>query len=113
MKTDRQLVNESIDHWERIVERLKWVMESGLIGIDEPINKFTWVILDESPYADDCSLCRIYFPQDENGPCDCTSFYDTPWQKTTRNINHYNFIVNAEKHMIPALYECLKYCKDE
>lgn len=105
MKTDRELVHASIEHWKRMVERCKWLAESGLCCDWESF-------LDETPYVEDCPLCSKYISDNEF--CDCNlSWKWTPWMFAVLNDGVEGFIINAEKYMIPALYECFKFCKDE
>lgn len=120
MKTDRELVMLSIEHWRDMVEGCKWLLENGYD--DDTLARWD-LYFNEGPFSDDCPLCKKYYKiETKKSGCDMSAFI-SPWQKTMiiydpPRVKHFfycysNFIENAESIMIPALYECLKYCKKE
>jgi len=108
-----EALEKSIAHWERMVDKCKWLVESGY---DFVIYELKYII-GEGHYGEDCQLCqmgmaisinKIYYcngcPLDDIGNnCRCD---DSPWDRVRKSITIKNFIENAEKYMLPALYSC-------
>lgn len=105
-KINLKLLNESLIHWERMVDRCKWLVESGYNLYLSPLRN-PWKEIGESPTMKDCVLCNQYF--DNNSEyCDC-DIEQAPWFKTMRYAYTLEiFIDRAERFMIPALKKCIE-----
>ena len=121
MKSKSALCQESIDHWERMVEKCKWLMESNFHEILEPVrfigDYMMKRILGENYMSGDCPLCDKSLIDTECPQCPLTCVEmscqqeDSPWRKTTRVSTVRAFVRNAEQYMIPALRKAKEWCE--
>ena len=112
---------ESIKHWKDMVERMKWLMESGFAYV-EPLPFLRCTFQDELFYIlgtswlyDSCALCCHIGMGCTECPLamiglKCTE-KSSPWRLTVNAFSLAKFIENAEKYMIPALNRAKKWCE--
>ena len=105
----------SIQHWEEMVERIKWLTESGLIYfITYPgaVSRY----LNTDWYAHSCPLCLLHNNHCKKCPLfrigkGCNDAYSA-WKQTISTYTFNTFIERAERLMIPALKEALKWVEE-
>lgn len=114
---------KSIHHWKEMIERMKWLAESGF-PYERKVDdhwKLVWdeslpVILNTNWSGQNCALCRTRVGctgcplQEIDLNCNKTN---SPWKLTAHTFSLPDFIENAERYMIPALYQAKKWCEEQ
>lgn len=120
---DSELCQQSIEHWERMIEYMKWFVESnieifnGCNLISELMGVFEKYV-GESWSSSYCNLCVKYYilgfwkcincPLSKiNKRCEIEF---SPWYKIYWSTNEKEWIKNAEECILPALKEAKEYC---
>lgn len=113
---------ESLQHWEEMVERIKWLMESKLLTCSpywfwESFSEIFIKITGTCWSAEYCSLCKLY--NDENCrkcPLETVGYgcyhIDSPWAKLYDCGSFEIFIEIAETEMIPALKKAYEWARN-
>lgn len=117
MKTKWQATVESLNHWKEMVERMKWLIESGYDMYVDPLNRWLFVVLNTGWTAKYCPLCQIRVHY-SCIPCplyrigSCCEKQCSPWVFTTNSHTFTEFVNRAEQEMIPALYAAKRWCEE-
>ncbi len=129
-------IEKSIEHWERMVEGCKWIIESGIKKHQNlSINDWLYYLFGENTRGVFCELCKLTkincesekktgsklcilelcygckkrckgCPLHEHG-MNCSN-PKSPWNKVAQAYHMKQFIILAEEHMIPALRDVLE-----
>jgi hypothetical protein len=92
MKYDKKTtvaIKNSLEHWERMVEKAKWLIESGL----KHYSKWRSIFKKDFEYM--CNNIKI-------------DFYCTLCAKVSHSTNLNQFIESAEEYMIPVLKKLME-----
>ena len=112
---------KSIKHWKDMVERMKWLMESGFTYVTPHSFRLymfhggLFLVLDTNWLSDSCALCcRLGC---RKCPLDMIDLgcneKNSPWRLTLNAFSLAEFIENAERYMIPALYQAKRWCEEQ